>query len=114
MGWRVNLLIITLTFLGTHLSVCAQSSVLPRSSLAGGLAEINPQHFGIEYVLPELHKWYSPRNLFETYTQPWYVRDTNYADNTYRRYVDQLLEGAQWYDRFGTELGRGWGADVAR
>jgi hypothetical protein len=108
MGWRVKFLIITLTFLGSYLSVCAQSSVLPRSPLAGGLAEINPQHFGIEYVLPELHKWYSPRNLFETYTQPWYVRDTNYADNTYRRYVDQLLEGAQWYDRFGTELGRGW------
>ncbi|MEE3234254.1 MAG: hypothetical protein VX294_08825 [Candidatus Latescibacterota bacterium] len=108
MGRFGGVLIIIFLAFGGGFSVRAQPSVLHRPTLAGGLSEINAQHFGVEFVLPELHKWYSPRNLFETYTRPWYVRDTNYADGTYRRYVDQLLEGSQWYDRFGTELGRGW------
>lgn len=57
---------------------------------------------------PSMHKWYAPRYLAETYARPWYAVDTFYAQETYRRYVDQLLEGDEWYDRFGRSLGRGW------
>ena len=64
--------------------------------------------FEMAYVAPQLHKWYGPRQLRETYAQPWYARDNFYARDGYRRYVDRLLEGAEWYDSFGTSLGRGW------
>ncbi|MGY8823945.1 MAG: hypothetical protein ACKVJG_08405 [Candidatus Latescibacterota bacterium] len=64
--------------------------------------------FGVEYARPELHKWYGSRHLNETYAQPWYLRDATYARGEYRRYVDQLLEGAQRYDGFGNSLGRSW------
>ena len=79
-----------------------------RAALGGGLGEDMGPRFGAEYILPEIHKWYAPRHLFETYTQPWYRQEGNYAEGDYRRYVDQLLEGSQWYDSFGTSLGRGW------
>ena len=36
------------------------------------------------------------------------MRDTGYAEGDDRRYVAQLLEGSEWYDSFGTSLGRGW------
>ncbi|NKB67599.1 MAG: hypothetical protein GKR89_11090 [Candidatus Latescibacteria bacterium] len=64
--------------------------------------------FGLEDVDPEVHKWYEPRHLAESYMRPWYATDTHYARTLYRRYVDQLLEGEQRYDTFGNPLGRGW------
>ena len=73
----------------------------------GSTGEVGPS-FGGDYVLPELHKWYGPRQLRETYAQPWYTRESFYAGEGYRRYVNQLLEGANYYDRFGTSHGRGW------
>jgi len=79
-----------------------------RAALGGGLNESIGPRFGSEYILPELHKWYAPRHLFETYAQPWYAQEVSYAEGDYQRYVDQLLEGSQWYDSFGTSLGRGW------
>ena len=51
--------------------------------------------FEMAYVAPQLHKWYGPRQLRETYAQPWYARDNFYARDGYRRYVDRLLEGAE-------------------
>ena len=105
----VNIVFLLLFFVFCGISGARiEHSFLHRSNFSSSVLGKNSQHFGVEFVLPELHKWYSPRNLFETYTRPWYVRDTNYADDTYRRYVDQLLEGSQLYDRFGTQLGRGW------
>ena len=64
--------------------------------------------FGLDFAVPELHKWYGPRQLHETYARPWYATDAFYAEDGYRRYVEQLLEGSHWYDSFGTSLGRGW------
>ena len=79
-----------------------------RPALGGGLDDAYTPRFSVEYALPEIHKWYAPRHLFETYSQPWYVRETSYAEGDYRRYVAQLLEGSEWYDSFGSPLGRGW------
>lgn len=89
------------------LSTQAQVSTTGRPSLGGGYSGVAPR-FDVEYILPEVHKWYGPRHLFETYDDPWYVRDTGYAEGDYRRYVAQLLEGSEWYDSFGSSLGRGW------
>ncbi|MEE3259320.1 MAG: hypothetical protein VX293_08915, partial [Candidatus Latescibacterota bacterium] len=73
-----------------------------------GLTGDGIPRFESSFAVPQLHKWYGPRQLYETYAQPWYARDTFYAKGDYRHFVDRLLEGAQWYDRFGTALGRGW------
>ncbi len=64
--------------------------------------------FELEYLEPQLHKWYEPRHLPETYWQPWYAAQTNYARQPYSRYVDRLLEGDDFYDNFGAPIGRGW------
>jgi hypothetical protein len=64
--------------------------------------------FELEYLEPQLHKWYEPRHLPETYWQPWYSIQNNYARQPYSRYVDRLLEGDNFYDVFGSSIGRGW------
>jgi len=71
---------------------------------------LKPIHnrFELEYLEPQMHKWYEPRHLPETYWQPWYTSRNNYARQSYRRYVDRLLEGDDFYDSFGTPIGRGW------
>ena len=65
-------------------------------------------HFEMEYISPQVHRWYAPRNLLESHMRPWYITDTNYARDYYTRYVEQLLEGEVWYDEFGHRLGHGW------
>ncbi|MEW6751657.1 MAG: hypothetical protein AB1505_11885 [Candidatus Latescibacterota bacterium] len=64
--------------------------------------------FEMEYVVPEVHKYYAPAHLLESYTRPWYAVETRYAQTPYRRYLDRLLEGYDAYDALGTPLGRGW------
>jgi hypothetical protein len=75
-----------------------------------GLATINPygETFETDYVSPALHKWYQPRYLPESYMSPWYNPQTNYARDSYARYLSSLLEGEEAYDTFGNPLGRGW------
>ncbi|MEE2832821.1 MAG: hypothetical protein VYD18_10735 [Candidatus Latescibacterota bacterium] len=68
---------------------------------------LQPQ-FDLEKVSPVVHEWYAPQHLFESQVRPWYVNDTQYARETYVRYVDQLLEGFEHFDTFGRSLGRGW------
>ena len=65
-------------------------------------------YFGLDDVLPEIHKWYVPRHLPQRRRQPWYIADTQYARERYSRYVSTALEGEAWYDPFGQPVGRGW------
>ena len=65
-------------------------------------------NFELEYLAPEVHKWYAPRNLVEEYARPWYRPDTRYARDIYTRYVNRLLEGAEFVDGLGNRIGRGW------
>ncbi len=78
--------------------------------LRWSVATINPygETFELDYVSPALHKWYEPRYLSESYMSPWYQSQTNYASDTYTRYINRLLEGEEAYDTFGNPLGRGW------
>ncbi len=106
---RRYVIISSILFMLSAKSVSSQYLAAGRPVLGqtGSAGEVGPS-FGVDYVLPELHKWYGPRQLRETYAQPWYTRESFYAGEGYRRYVNQLLEGSHFYDRFGTSLGRGW------
>ncbi|MEW6754535.1 MAG: hypothetical protein AB1505_26665 [Candidatus Latescibacterota bacterium] len=64
--------------------------------------------YELEFERPEMHKWYEPSNLVESYVRPWYITDMDYARQYYRTYVSQALEGFDWYDTFGRRLGRGF------
>ena len=102
-SWRfVLFLLLTCT------TAYPQIRVVDRNLL--GLPEYNiaAPRFAMEHVAPEVHKWYAPRHLVESYMRPWYVTDTQFGREVYKRYVDQVLEGDDWYDTFGTPLGRGW------
>ncbi|MBM3280609.1 MAG: hypothetical protein FJY95_21405 [Candidatus Handelsmanbacteria bacterium] len=74
---------------------------------AGRQAEIAPG-FGMAFEEPVVHRYYAPRQLVDSYLRPWYAGEGGYARDLYRRYVDVSLEGEEWYDSFGTPLGRGW------
>ena len=89
----------------------ASAQTSTRDGRHWGLGTINPygNRFEIDYLSPAVHHWYGQRHLPETYMKPWYAAQTNYAVEPYGRYVDHLLEGRDFYDTFGTHLGRGWG-----
>ncbi len=89
-------------------STRAQSLSVDRTLLGRAVDHPSAPGFGLERIAPEVHKWYAPRHLAESYARPWYVTDARYARQLYRRYVDLLLEGDEWYDTFGNPLGRGW------
>lgn len=72
-----------------------------------GAGQVAPE-FELEYALPQVHKWYAPRQLLETYMDPWYAVDARYASDYYTRYVSSLLEGDEFYDLLGSPVGRGW------
>ena len=66
------------------------------------------ESFEMSYVSPAIHKWYEPRYQPETYMSPWYARGSNFARDSYRRYISLILEGDESFDNFGKSLGRGW------
>ena len=88
--------------------VASQFLGAERRLLGRGTTDDPVQAFALEYVQPHLHRWYEPRNLLESYVRPWYVTDGGHARDLYQRYVDVSLEGEEWFDGFGTPLGRGW------
>ena len=92
------------------LPICAAAQGRLEDPRRWGLATVNPHGnpFEIDYASPVVHRWYGLRHLPETYMQPWYESDTRYAVHYYERYVNNLLEGSDFYDTFGTHLGRGW------
>lgn len=73
-----------------------------------GVGQVLYPRYEIEYIAPQVHKWYAPRHLQETYWQPWYQSQTNYARQPYTGYVERLLEGDDFYDILGSPIGRGW------
>jgi hypothetical protein len=99
-------------FIGTFLALATTAWAQGRAvdPLRWGIATINPygETFDMDYVSPAVHKWYQPRYLPESYMSPWYNPQTNYASDTYARYLSRLLEGEESYDTFGNPIGRGW------
>ena len=103
-----NIIFCFCTLFLVHTTTHAQIRAVDRNLL--GLPEYNipAPRFAMEHVAPEIHKWYAPRHLAESYMRPWYITNTQHGRQVYRRYVDQILEGDDWYDTFGSPLGRGW------
>ena len=111
MRLRQVVILSLLLFAGIIISApAAQAQGYSLISGGRGLLSESPitQHFELEHVRPEVHKWYLPRHLPQQYEQPWYIPDTNYTRDLYRSYVNAELEGEQWYDTFGNPVERGW------
>ena len=79
----------------------------PREEAPRAFTDLSPR-FEIDYTTPALHKWYDSRSLATTYAGYWYETGSNYALDRYQRYLEPYLEGVEWYDSFGQNLGRGW------
>ncbi|MFH1570852.1 MAG: hypothetical protein ABIL09_22860 [Gemmatimonadota bacterium] len=79
-----------------------------QAQATSGLGQGLWPRYEMEYVRPEMHRWYGPAHLAETYASPWYQVDTRYDREAYSRYVESLMEGNQYYDAFGHYIGRGW------
>ena len=91
------------------LPICAAAEGRLEDPRRWGLATVNPHgnRFEIDYANPAVHRWWSApsaRNIYATLGES----DTRYAVQYYERYVNNLLEGSDFYDTFGTHLGRGW------
>ena len=79
-----------------------------RESLGPPEASLVTPRFEIEYTVPQVHKWYAPRHLMESYARPWHAVEARYGRDFYSRYVSSLLEGDEFYDPLGNPVGRGW------
>ena len=79
-----------------------------RASTGGaqGLGPSGPQPV-FEALDPTLMKWYLPQDLYNQYRWSWWEY-SNYAEKSYRRYVNVGLEGTRWYDLYGKYLTKGW------
>ena len=56
---------------------------------------------------PAVRRWYVPQELYKEYEwRQWQY--TNYARNSYQRYVETPLEGDYFYDLYGNYVTRGW------
>ena len=63
--------------------------------------------YGFDPFVPTLHKWYVPQGLYPFYYWGGY-KYTNYARETYQRYISPALNGTNRYDIFGNYILRGW------
>jgi hypothetical protein len=81
---------------------------LGETSAMGGVS-FEPQGPGVlfESLDPAVRRWFVPQELFKEYRwSPWEV--SNYARENYQRYVNTSLEGDNFYDVYGSSIGRGW------
>ena len=99
--------------LGVLIACTATSSQTDYSSRLGVRqgAELSyaPQGPGvmINAIDPAVRRWYVPQELFEEHRwRQWEY--TNYAKDTYQRYVSNVLEGDYFYDLYGGFVTRGW------
>ncbi len=75
----------------------------------GGRVDFSPKGPGVLFdaLDPTVKKWYVPQELYNEYR--WMQGEyTNYARNSYRRYVNTSQEGDYFYDVYGNFVTRGW------
>ena len=76
---------------------------------AGSETSYVPQGPGVmlEALDPAVRRWYVPQELFKEYEwRQWQY--TNYARDSYQRYVETALEGDYFYALYGNFVPRGW------
>ena len=82
------------------------SAVFAQRRMESGSLSITPETL-TEALEPTLRKWYVPQELYYQYRwEPWEY--SNYAKESYKRYVDIELEGRRYYDLYGSHITRGW------
>ena len=75
----------------------------------GGKVSFDPTGPGVLFdaLDPTVRKWFIPQELYSEYGwKQWEY--SNYARETYQRYVSTSIEGSYFYDLFGNFLNRGW------
>jgi len=75
----------------------------------GGKVSFEPTGPGVLFdaLDPAVHKWYVPQELYAEYQwKQWEY--SNYARQSYQRYVSTSLEGNYFYDLYGNFVTRGW------
>ncbi len=75
----------------------------------GGKVAFDPTGPGVLFdaLDPTVRKWFIPQELYSEYGwKQWEY--SNYARETYQRYVSTSIEGFYFYDLFGNFLNRGW------
>ncbi|MGB1716788.1 MAG: hypothetical protein ACPHO6_01465, partial [Candidatus Latescibacterota bacterium] len=75
----------------------------------GGKVSFDPTGPGVLFdaLDPTVRKWFIPQELYSEYGwKQWEY--SNYARETYQRYVSTSIEGFYFYDLFGNFLNRGW------
>ncbi|NKB71314.1 MAG: hypothetical protein GKR89_29930 [Candidatus Latescibacteria bacterium] len=78
-------------------------------SQRGGSVSFEPQGPGVMFgaLDPSIKKWYIPQELALEYGwRQWEY--SNYAKDSYQRYVNTNREGDYFYDFYGNFIGRGW------
>ncbi len=91
-------------------AVSAQTDYGSRLGIQQGeILSYAPQGPGVllNAIDPAVRRWYVPQELYEEYQwRQWEY--TNYARDTYQRYVGNTLEGSHFYDLYGNFVTRGW------
>ena len=75
----------------------------------GGRVDFSPKGPGVLFdaLDPAVKKWYVPQELYNEYRwMQWEY--TNYARESYQRYVNTSQEGDYFYDIYGNFVTRGW------
>ena len=75
----------------------------------GGVVSYEPRGPGVLFgaLDPTVKRWYVPQELYNEYKwRNWEY--TNYARESYQRYVGTALEGDYFYDVYGNPVTRGW------
>ena len=78
-------------------------------SQRGGSVSFEPRGPGVMFgaLDPSIKKWYIPQELALEYGwRQWEY--SNYAKDSYQRYVNTNREGDYFYDFYGNFIGRGW------
>ncbi len=75
----------------------------------GGKVSFEPRGPGVLFdaLDPAVRKWYVPQELYSEYRWQ-HTQYSNYARESYQRYVRTAIEGNYFYDLFGNFLNRGW------
>ena len=99
----------SLTAVATITAPQAQEYGARLGAQEGGSISFEPRGRGVLFgaLDPAVRRWYVPQELYNDYRwRQWEY--SNYARQSYERYVDTRINGDYFYDFFGDYIGFGW------
>ncbi len=109
MGRAIVLAVIGLLLGGTGGETQQQDYGSRLGQQRGGEVSYEPTGPGVLFgaLDPAVRRWYVPQELYNLYQwKQWEY--TNYARESYRRYVSTTNEGEYFYDLYGSFISKGW------